>query len=92
MENNYVPTVPSAQSAHAFLNGEPDSGKMVVRDFLGRAAIIYLGMRAFSAMSGEPAPKNSVWLAGAGALAIEAFLFSHISAQAKEHANGGPQS
>lgn len=74
---DYVPSVPSAHSALALLEGKPQSGAMVARDLLGRAAIIWLGIQAVR-VTGQKPPRDSILYAFFGALAIEAFILLHI--------------
>jgi len=81
---DYVPTVPSAHSALALLDGKPQSGAMVARDLLGRSAIIWLGIESVR-LAGRKPPKESILYAFFGALAIEAFVLLHIH---KDRKNG----
>jgi len=81
-QNKFVPTLPSAKSAYAFLTGQKNSEILLLRDLVGRAAIIYLGMKGFSLVSGKE-PEHMPWLALAGAAAIEAFVLVEVNAQIK---------
>jgi len=83
------PTLPSAESAYSFLKGEEGAGARLVKDLLGRSAIIYLGMQA-GRIVGIKIPDNAFALSVLGASAIELFVLVHISNEIKkqEKTNG----
>lgn len=77
------PTLPSAESAYSFLKGEEGASVRLIKDLLGRSAIIYLGMQA-GRIAGVKIPDNAFALSLLGASAIELFVLVHISNEIKK--------
>lgn len=82
--SEYIPSVPSAHSAFALIQGKPGSGSTVVRDLIGRTAIIWLGLQAMRLIKRQP-PKDSELVAIFGALAIELFVILHVNRESKNN-------
>lgn len=74
------PTLPSAEIAYLFLKGEEGASVRLIKDLLGRSAIIYLGMQA-GRIAG---PENAFALSLLGASAVELFVLVHISNKIKK--------
>jgi len=77
------PTLPSAESAYSFLKGEEGASARLIKDLLGRSAIIYIGMQA-GRIVGMKVPDNALTLSLLGASAIELFVLIHISNEIKK--------
>lgn len=68
------PSLPSSQTAYGVVSGAPGSGWLLIRDILGRAALISIGMAVVNGGYDGNTLKNSL----GGSLGIEAFVLGYV--------------
>lgn len=74
------PTLPSADTAYRLLRGDSSAWPNLLRDLLGRAALIGVGVKVVGGSWNDAARYGA-----AGALSIEAFVLSYAAMKIREN-------
>lgn len=85
-DQSMCPTLPSADTAYRLIRGDGSAVPNLLRDLLGRAALIGVGV----ALSGG-SQKEAIRCGIAGALSIEAFVLTYAAVRVHQQKSALPE-